>query len=126
MLGNRPPWIADRYNVANKYPQHWDQWEYPDLSKKGLALSGAPLALPSSSYSKVKGVPWGLVQAKMPVEEADRLLKAAGFRGGYTQVTMFKWPAEGLLEWLFWGLDLEGNGYGNIVTVDVMTGEVKV
>ena len=61
----------------------------------------------------------------MPVEEADRLLKAAGFRGGYTQVTMFKWPAEGLLEWLFWGLDLEGNGYGNIVTVDVMTGEVK-
>lgn len=89
-----------------------------------MAISEAPFILPSSSYLKVKGVPWGLVQAKMPVEEADRLLKAAGFRGKYTQVTMFKWPAEGSLEWLFWGLDFEGNVYG-IVTVDVMTGEVK-
>lgn len=90
-----------------------------------LTLGHSPVVSPSHFEEK-----WRLVQQKMPLENADRLLKNAGFRGRYLEVTLaigfeephsFRVP----LRWIFNWIEIPGRPITeSFVVVEVLTGKV--
>ena len=71
---------------------------------------------------------WRLVQQKMPVENADRLLKNAGFRGRYLSVVLgFETSPRLPLCWIFCWIEIPGVPIKNsFVVVEVLTGKVHL
>ena len=116
LLAGKP----DIYILENRYPEHWDQWRFTNPTRGALILGHSSIT-PSS---KEKGISWRLVQEKMPVEKADRLLKAAGFRGRYLSVELDHLP-KAHLRWLFREIEISGKPH-SYVGVDILTGEVKL
>ena len=101
------------FQVQNRWPLHWDQWEPPSGSFYYHWLN--------LSFSWRKAVRY------MSAERANRLLKAHGHRGPYALVSLGKTTAHPDGAWCFLNVqipDPDGGGQRTYF-VDVRTGRVE-
>ena len=122
-LADSRPFDPATYMIENKYPEQWGQWNYTNRPFPGASTLDHSLVLPPIHFKEK----WRLVQQKMPVENADRLLKNAGFRGRYSSVELsFETAPWAPLAWVFRWVEIPGVRSNNdIVTVEVATGKLE-
>ncbi|KAL8803993.1 MAG: hypothetical protein Q9182_002865 [Xanthomendoza sp. 2 TL-2023] len=98
------------FRVQNFFPNHWDQWGRPNF------YAHPPL------YWLQDRIPliWRRVQKLMKVEQADRRLKEAGFRGEYDSVLLHE-TERGPLQYCFQGLWPGSSGRNVVVEVEMGT-----
>ncbi|KAL8734451.1 MAG: hypothetical protein Q9181_003189 [Wetmoreana brouardii] len=112
--GPQPEWMIHPHSfyVENHPPQRWDVWSEPvfdDLQPQGLEGK--------------EEVSWGEVQQRMNLNQADRLLKQAGYRGTFEWVDLAN-PEGEALRWCFQKVMVEP-GVRRAVVVEVMTRVVR-
>ena len=101
------------FQVQNKWPLYWDQWERP-----GHSFPYPFKILPFS---------WRKAVSYMSAERANRLLKAQGHLGSYALVSLGNTTAHPYGGWCFLNVqipDPEGGGQRTYI-VDVRTGQVE-
>ena len=101
------------FQVQNKWPLYWDQWEPPG--------HGFPYPYKILPFS------WRKAVSYMSAERANRLLKAQGHLGPYELVSLANTTAHPYGGWCFLNVqipDPEGGGQRTYI-VDVRTGRVE-
>ncbi|KAL9594718.1 MAG: hypothetical protein Q9219_006882 [cf. Caloplaca sp. 3 TL-2023] len=116
-----PPWMND-FTMENYSKGKWDQWRIYKSMARLQRFKGED----DRRVRKVSStpIPWDVVKTHMPIEKADRLVKAAGYGGDILSIQMDASADEGKY-WTFSITRTEGDIITNLgVRVDVMTGKV--
>lgn len=109
-----PPWGSEILTFENRWPQHWEQWDFtPRVSSDRMDVE---------EVDHLRAFNFDAAVRRMSGEWADQLLKSQGYRGRYGHVYLVQsggWP-------LGWCFDEYERGLDELIAVSVViaTGEV--